>query len=368
MQKTMQVKQQLKKLRKKLGKKPNICNDISWWARNNRSEVIDLIPPIYDHLINEFTGHDEIIKSLIFHQSEFRRPETLVRIKGARVRDSVGFVILPDGAFCEQCTWFPPNLIDHPAYYARFRKKKKIDGDVFSLLGVFSESFYHWFHDTLPRLQNSIEYLPSGTKYLIHSNPRKYQLDSLEAFGISKKLLVYQSDIGDTVVERLWFATPSGNGIVGDFNSLKKVSSRLKNHLVGISNSNKIYKKIYISRNKSSRYIENEEAIKPLLKNHEFEFLLLEDLSLNQQAEIFSHAEVIIGAHGAGLTNIIYSNPNTFIGEIAPRTVNPCYLVLAKQFGLRYKRFYAEERPDRVLTLDLLAFQKWFNENTNQWK
>lgn len=358
----MQIKQQLKELRKKLGKKPNICNDISWWARNNSSEVIDLIPPIYDNLINEFSGYEEITKSLIFHQSEFRRPESLVRISGARVRDSVGFVILPDGSFCEQCTWFPPYLIDHPAYYARFRRKRKIDGDVFSLLGVFSEGFYHWFHDTLPRLQNSIEHLPSDTKYLIHSNPRKYQMDSLAAFGISKKQLIYQSDIGDTIIENLWFATPAGNGIVGDFNTLKKVSSKLKSYLVNKNNSKKTYNRIYISRKKAARSIVNEEAIEPLLKYHGFEFLLLEDLPLNQQAEIFSQADVIIGAHGAGLTNTIYSNPNTFVGEIAPRDVNPCYFGLAKQFGLCYKRFYAEESPDRRLTVDVSAFQKWLNE------
>ncbi len=364
--KTMQVKQQLKKLWKKLGKKfgkkPNICNDISWWARNKSLKVIDLIPPIYDNLIDEFTGHDEITKCLNFHQSEFRLPQTLVRISGARIRDAVGFVILPDGAFCEQCTWYPPYLIDHPAYYARYRRKRKIDGDVFSLLGVFSEGFYHWFHDTLPRLQNSIEYLPSETKYLIHSNPRKYQMDSLEAFGISNKQLIYQADIGDSVVENLWFATPAGNGIVGDFNTLKKVSIKLKNHLVDTSDSKKLCDKIYISRNKSSRSIVNEEAIIPLLNYLGFEFLLLEDLSLNQQVEIFSQAKVVIGAHGAGLTNIIYCKPNTFVGEIASIDVNPCYFALAKQFGLYYKRFYAEKNHDGRLSLDLTGFQKWLYE------
>lgn len=361
--KTMQIKLLIKKIRRKLGKKPNICSDISWWARNNNLNVIDLFPPIYDSLMNEFSGHDEIIKSLVFHQSEFRRPETLVNINGAIVRDSVGFVILPDGSFCEQCTWIPPYLINHPAYYARIRKKRKIDGDVFSLLGVFSECFYHWFHDTLPRLQNSMEYLPLGIKYLIHSNPRKYQIDSLEAFGISKKQLIYQPDIGDTIIENLWFATPAGNCIVGDFISLNKVSSKLKNHLVDTRNSKKIYsKRIYISRSKSSRSILNEEEIKPLLRKHGFEFLLLEDLLLKQQAEIFSQAEVIIGAHGAGLTNIIYAKPNAFVGEIAALDVNPCYFALAKQFGLCHKRFNAEIAPDGRLILDLDVFQKWLKE------
>jgi capsular polysaccharide biosynthesis protein len=39
-------------------------------------------------------------------------------------------------------------------------------------------------------------------------------------------------------------------------------------------------------------------------------------LSLSQQVEAFSNAEIILGPHGAGLTNIMFCNPGTKVIEI----------------------------------------------------
>jgi capsular polysaccharide biosynthesis protein len=41
-------------------------------------------------------------------------------------------------------------------------------------------------------------------------------------------------------------------------------------------------------------------------------------MSLPQQIEAFRRARVVVGAHGAGLTNVLFCRPDTIIVEIFP--------------------------------------------------
>ena len=42
----------------------------------------------------------------------------------------------------------------------------------------------------------------------------------------------------------------------------------------------------------------------------------LSELSFNEQIKIFNEAKIIIGSHGAGLTNLIFCEPSTKVIEI----------------------------------------------------
>jgi capsular polysaccharide biosynthesis protein len=59
--------------------------------------------------------------------------------------------------------------------------------------------------------------------------------------------------------------------------------------------------------------------------------------SVREQASIFNGASVVIGAHGAGLTNIVFCRPGIIVYEIMPSFyTNPCYRRLAQAAGLTY--------------------------------
>ena len=60
-----------------------------------------------------------------------------------------------------------------------------------------------------------------------------------------------------------------------------------------------------------------------------------------EQVRLFAETAAIVGSHGAGLTNIIYSKPNSFVGEIRFDSVPPAYLVMARQLDMRFSRFEA---------------------------
>jgi capsular polysaccharide biosynthesis protein len=107
----------------------------------------------------------------------------------------------------------------------------------------------------------------------------------------------------------------------------------------------------------------NENEISPSLHAHGFETVLCEDLSLAEQVTLFARSTAIMGGHGAGLTNLIYSMPDSFVGEIYIDGVPPAYLVMSQQLGMRFNRFKANSLPVEQsqvdMQVDAAAFKKW---------
>jgi len=52
---------------------------------------------------------------------------------------------------------------------------------------------------------------------------------------------------------------------------------------------------------------------------------------------LFSEAEIVVGPHGAGLTNVMFMPTGGLLVELlAHRRVKPCYFSLASAVGVRY--------------------------------
>lgn len=109
---------------------------------------------------------------------------------------------------------------------------------------------------------------------------------------------------------------------------------------------------IFTINNGARRLIYNHKKLKHELKNiYENDFLniTLEDLNIYDQFNLFNNASVIIGQHGAGLTNIFFCKPNTQIIEILPYWKN--YYVdslenLSKFNDLNYSKII-QNRPTK---------------------
>lgn len=82
--------------------------------------------------------------------------------------------------------------------------------------------------------------------------------------------------------------------------------------------------KIYILR--KNRLLANEQEIQNFLQQQQFHLISLEDLSLQQQINLFYYAKIIVGMHGAGLTNLGFSKNTTVVEIVHPHEVSPCYL------------------------------------------
>jgi capsular polysaccharide biosynthesis protein len=72
-------------------------------------------------------------------------------------------------------------------------------------------------------------------------------------------------------------------------------------------------------------------------------------LSLSQQVEAFSNAEIILGPHGAGLTNIMFCNQGTKVIEIRSQEQGgdyssaTCYGELSKMMDIEHHVFKCEQ-------------------------
>jgi hypothetical protein len=350
------------------GASPAVCMDVATWARKAGYQVKVLHPPVLEE-VRPYVNNDLVAQAeFATHRAALERAQTLVTIEGAIIRDQVGFIELPDGQICYEGNWWLPYLRDHPAYKRRFSlKRRRLRGNIYSLLCLWGSEFFHWFHDVLPRLEMALPHVPADTRFLINSSPKAWQLDSLIAFGIGSDRLEIQPAGVHTRIERLWFATPLGHSSLGSGLVVRRVANRLRSHFNGNESARKSHRRIYISRAKAAfRRVVNETEITPSLKDHGFEIVLCEDLSLADQVGLFVTATAIVGGHGGGLTNLIYCTPNSLVGEIRVDRVPPAYLVLSQQLGMRFSRFKATaleiERSQVDIQVDPAAFRKWLGD------
>lgn len=117
-------------------------------------------------------------------------------------------------------------------------------------------------------------------------------------------------------------------------------------------------KRIYISRKQAqTRRVVNEPELVALLKQHEFTEICLEDYALSGQIALFHAAQAVIAPHGAGLTNLTFSEPNQFALEfIAEGAPASDYERIARARGLRYESIRATPHtPANLETSDLIV-------------
>ena len=111
------------------------------------------------------------------------------------------------------------------------------------------------------------------------------------------------------------------------------------------SSSNNI---LYISRQRAlRRRIINENNLIHRLKEFGAKIVALEDFTVSEQILLFQRAKVIIGAHGAGFTNIAFCPIGAKLIDIFPETrANPCFSIIAHQAGVRYEPYWAQAIPN----------------------
>lgn len=107
--------------------------------------------------------------------------------------------------------------------------------------------------------------------------------------------------------------------------------------------SSKPWRRILISRQRSSRRrCINEDQLLSALAPYHFERHFLEDLSVIEQLRLFSESIIVLGAHGAGLSNIVACPPNCTIVELFPYS-GPLshYYLMADALGLKHGHLIA---------------------------
>jgi capsular polysaccharide biosynthesis protein len=221
-------------------------------------------------------------------------------------------------------------------YYNRLidrTKSKRIDQAIW-ITDSWSKGYFHWFGDVLPILLvlkekqiHSELIVPAEYVHL------EYVVESLKAMGVKYTSIVCNEVFRVDSLTVSDLIAPSGNYKPESMHELR--SSILNYYELKA----KPQRKVYISRgNEGRRTLTNEDALKNLLTSFDFEIVQMENLSFISQVELMSETAVLIGVHGAGLTNMIFLPTNSKIIELRAEgdKVNNCYFALADALGLDY--------------------------------
>lgn len=104
-------------------------------------------------------------------------------------------------------------------------------------------------------------------------------------------------------------------------------------------------RRLYISRRKNrKRRFAGESLLENYLVGEGFEVVHLQDIGFPEQIALMQQAQIVVGMHGAGLTNIIWAKAPLSVVEIFPGGyLNDCYSRLALSLGFDYRFVLASE-------------------------
>jgi len=216
-------------------------------------------------------------------------------------------------------------------------------------------SYFHWVIEYLPKLRWYEQYCDragNDPPILIEQSPRSFVIDSIEHLGISTDQWI-EWDGEASTVETLLIPNHRQHRFnkhdrpYTDYDPSKKSLTWLRDRAISNVSSETVKSpptRIYISRQNADRgrRITNHDEVVSLLKSVGFEEVVLEQLRFDQQVKLFSEAEMVVGAHGAGLSNIVFSQ-DTAVLELFPETVvRPHFYCLAHILDLRYDSLVTE--------------------------
>jgi capsular polysaccharide biosynthesis protein len=199
-------------------------------------------------------------------------------------------------------------------------------------------NYYHWTTQALPAIDWSLRNLKYSDVKLALPELQPWQEDMLELLGYAQVPRITLDRTKHYYFQRIHYSdflsgtTAFGVSVAanGTFGRLRDAALNADPPLAGDI--------IYVARSDSpQRAIVNEPEIIESLAREGVRIVVPGEHPVDEQVSIFNRATVVIGAHGAGLTNLVFCKPGTILYEMMPSFyTNPCYRRLAQAAGLTY--------------------------------
>lgn len=345
-----------------------ICEDVFAWSAGQPGATRDILAePITITRQPPNTIEAEIDPEYTARYTAKLRGRYLVSVKRARILAENGLVILPNGSYALESMYTKELLEKDPSFRSPPTDFHKERGNFFSLVAIWSKggNYYHWLHDSLLRLYQVEQKLPADTKYIVPARLHPFQRESLSLLGIQPDHCVPLDAQEALELETLYFAPPTTNSGSDRADAAGWLRERLWN-ACGIANP-KPSRRIYITRrNAPNRRVSNEHEVEDCLSEFGFETVACEALTFRQQIQLFSSAQVIVAAHGAGLANAWFSPGGARVVDLleaSHRGWAYVYWNLCCALGHAYWYFWNESstvpgsdgnNPDMIVSLDRL--------------
>ncbi len=312
------------------------CNDI-YESLISLSNLLDQRSDIvYNHLSNS----EEILCrsfkdniDLITYPKKF-----MLSIPNGQVYSSQGLVVV-DHMYIDDLIWGPTKrgVIFPLPDIKNLNVPEVIHGKVAVGLQAGAWNYYHWMTEVLPRL-GLLQ--ASGIKFDYLYLPLDYSFmrETVNLLGFDASQILQPQDF-DFHIQADELIVPSMIYVKGHISPF--TIDFLRNRFIPLAekkiDSRIFSKKIFISRRSAKkRKIANEDEVFELFKEYGFVRYDLENLSVLEQVALFNNADIVAGEHGAGFTNIIFSQPATKILEIFQAKKRVMFWNLSQRLGLNH--------------------------------
>jgi capsular polysaccharide biosynthesis protein/tetratricopeptide (TPR) repeat protein len=225
----------------------------------------------------------------------------------------------------------------HSIFTRTLAPVEHMDGTIAVLSGLTNNMYFHWLFDIVPRFdllrRSGIEL--EQIDFFLVSSQMAFQREMLELLGIPQtKILETHKHLHIQAHQLVIPSYPSTPAWM-----TKRACHWLQKLILSSPSSNPgTYDRLYITREQAStRRIINESEVIAFLQPLGFQPVVLESLSVREQGRLLASANVVISAHGGGLTNLTFCQPGTTVIEIfSPNFVYPCYWLICNLLNLDY--------------------------------
>ena len=232
----------------------------------------------------------------------------------------------------------PACKVDLSTQPPNFNKKNIID-EVFTIAQNWGGEYFHGMMENMPRLALFLPFLRQHPNIRIHVARRNRHFDTLfRVLGLDPNRMI----IGKVHGKLVYLPQPSvchfpliSEGQMLAYEYQKYITT----NMTGNKNWDSV---VLIKRTKKRRLIQQsqiETLVRQLADSYGYRYVLFSDNptpSTEETMLIFYRARFVIAPHGAGLSNVLFSRPGTYILEIACGDRPMCFLTTAYQLGHRY--------------------------------
>jgi capsular polysaccharide biosynthesis protein len=199
-------------------------------------------------------------------------------------------------------------------------------------------NYYHWTTQALPAIDWSLRNMNGTNLRLALPSLAAWQEETLRLLGHGEFPRVRLEPYKSYYVPRLHYsdflygATAFGVSVAANDTYFRLRDAALHADPLPADEV------IYVARSDSAqRSIQNEAELIAALASEGVRIVVPGQRSVQDQVNIFNRAAIVIGAHGAGLTNVVFCRPRAILYELMPGFyTNPCYRRLAQAGGLTY--------------------------------
>ena len=266
----------------------------------------------------------------------------LVRLKDGMLETRMCVAVSPHFGFVRESMRKKPREMEEVGYAWHEtgeltfpdRPAVSVDFPAIDVALPYRHNYFHWMFEALGGLLTAREFLPRDGRVIVRLGLEPFEAETLAALGIAPdSVFVLPPDHVVQFPELYVLPRTLTTGV------LAPVVANVLRGLVQVRADSARPSRIYVTRKTAERRrIVNDDEVLATLMRHGFVEVSAEGLSVQEQTSLFAQAEAVIGVHGAGLTNAVFSAPGTLLIELQAdfRKMRPLYWNVAASFGLRY--------------------------------